>query len=331
MKDRLLGEINDAELCDEPAGEAAVLTVECEAAEGDPDERVDAYLARRTGMSRSAVQKLISAGAVTQNGKVVRGSCRTHGGDVFVLQVPAPEPSEATAEDIPLDVVYEDGDIIVVNKPQGMVVHPAPGHASGTLVSALLYHCGDSLSGIGGVLRPGIVHRIDRDTAGLICAAKNDGAHLSLAAQLEDHSMCRTYTAILTGHLPEMSGRVEAPIGRHPKDRKKMAVVSGGRPAATNYRVLEEYPGFTLAEMKLETGRTHQIRVHMAYMGHPVLGDPVYGAVTQFERRHPALFRGQCLFARELSLTHPSTEERMTFSAPLPENFEEIIRLLRGL
>lgn len=295
------------------------------------EERADSYLAKATGLSRSSVQKLIAKGLVTHNGVYLQKSCVARGGDTFETYLTAPEPSEALPENIPLDVVYEDRDIIVINKPQGMVVHPAPGHSSGTLVSALLYHCGDSLSGIGGVLRPGIVHRIDKDTAGLICAAKNDSAHLSLAAQLEDHSMRRTYEAILCGRLPEESGKIDAPIGRHPKDRKKMAVIKGGRSAVTHYRALEEYRGFTLAEMKLETGRTHQIRVHTSHIGRPVLGDPIYGGVTQFEKRHPSICKGQFLFAKELCLAHPSTGERMTFQADLPDNFKEAVRLLRQL
>ncbi len=249
------------------------------------------------------------------------------------MTVPEPVSPAAEPEDVPLDVIYEDRDIIVINKPQGMVVHPAPGHEHGTLASALLFHCGSSLSGINGVLRPGIVHRIDRDTSGLICAAKNDAAHLSLSEQLKEHSMFRIYRAVVVGKLPEDEGTVNAPLGRHKTDRKKMALVSptDGREAVTHYKVISRPDGFTYAELKLETGRTHQIRVHMAHIGHPVLGDHVYGGgSTQFEKRHPDLFRGQCLHAAELELTHPATGERMRFEAPLPDNYKRILELIKA-
>lgn len=286
-------------------------------------------------LTRSAVQKLIDGGAVTKEGSPIAKNLKLKSGDVITVTLPEIEPSEVLPEDIPLDVVYEDGDIIVINKPQGMVVHPAPGHTTGTLVSALLYRCGDSLSGIGGVMRPGIVHRIDRDTSGLICVAKNDTSHLCLSEQLQDHSMCRTYDAVCIGRLKETKGRIEAPIGRSRTDRKKMAVVSDGKHAATNYEVMGEYStgGITASHvrLKLETGRTHQIRVHMAYIGHPLLGDSVYGGGgTQFEKKHAACFEGQSLHASCLELTHPRTGERMTFTCPLPENFTRLLELLKG-
>ncbi|MBR6808523.1 MAG: RluA family pseudouridine synthase [Clostridia bacterium] len=285
-------------------------------------------------LTRSAVQKLAEAGALTLKGKPVKKNYKLAAGDVLILSLPEPEALDVAPENIPLDVVYEDGDIIVINKPAGMVVHPAPGHLSGTLVSALLYHCGTSLSGIGGVMRPGIVHRIDKDTTGLICVAKNDFSHTFLSDQLKDHSMSRTYEALCIGRLPETRGKVDAPIGRSTSDRKKMAVRAGGREAVTHYEVIGEYTpkeggAVSHLRLELETGRTHQIRVHMAYVGHPLLGDGVYGgAGTAFEKRHPALFTGQCLHASRLRLTHPRTGELMTFVAPRPENLEKIIKLL---
>ena len=286
-------------------------------------------------LTRSAVQKLAEAGELRLNGVAVKKNYKLSAGDVLVLSLPEPEPLDVKPENIPLDVVYEDGDIIVINKPAGMVVHPAPGHLSGTLVSALLYHCGDSLSGIGGVMRPGIVHRIDKDTTGLICVAKNDFAHTHLSAQLKDHSMRRTYEAICLGRLPETVGKVDAPIGRSSTDRKKMAVRTGGREAVTHYEVMGEFTpreggAMSHLRLELETGRTHQIRVHMAYVGHPLLGDFVYGGgSTAFEKRHPSLFAGQCLHAARLRLTHPRTGEVMSFEARRPENFEKIIKLLQ--
>ena len=236
--------------------------------------------------------------------------------------LPDPEPIDVRPQDIPLDVVYEDGDVIVVNKPVGLVVHPAPGHPDGTLVNALLYHCGTSLSGINGELRPGIVHRIDRDTSGLIIAAKNDRAHLALAAQLQDHSLARTYEAVAVGSLREDSGTVDAPIGRHPVDRKKMAIDrKNGREAVTHWTVLARYPGCTHVECRLETGRTHQIRVHLATIGHPLLGDTVYGA----KKPVPGL-AGQCLHARRLRFVHPATGEPVELECPLPAWFQEVLR-----
>ncbi len=295
-------------------------------------ERIDSYLAAECGISRSAAQRLLGVGAVTVNGKPCAKNYKTKSGDAVEITFPETEECDAKPENIPLDVVYEDSDLIIVNKPCGMVVHPAPGHSSGTLVNALMYHCGDSLSGIGGVQRPGIVHRIDRDTSGLICAAKNDAAHLSLAAQLADHSMHREYRMIVCGNLKEESGTVDAPIGRHPVDRKRMAVVKDGRHAVTHWRVLERYPGFTYAEAVLETGRTHQIRVHLSHIGHPLAGDTVYGGGrTPFEKHNAPLLDGQALHATALILRHPVTGEAMRFETPLPDGFEKVLEKLRKL
>ena len=288
-----------------------------------PGERADALLARLVpDLTRSAAQKLLERGAVTLNGGLARKNDRPAPGDVLEVVLPDPEPIDLVPQDIPLDVVYEDGDVIVVNKPVGLVVHPAPGHPDGTLVNALLYHCGTSLSGINGELRPGIVHRIDRDTSGLIIAAKNDRAHLALAAQLQDHSLARTYEAVAVGSLREDSGTVDAPIGRHPVDRKKMAIDrKNGREAITHWTVLARYPGYTHVECRLETGRTHQIRVHLASIGHPLLGDTVYGA----KKPVPGL-AGQCLHARRLRFVHPSTGELVELECPLPDWFQEVLR-----
>ncbi len=295
-------------------------------------ERIDSCIAAECGISRSAAQRLIGEGAVAVNGKACAKNYKTKSGDAVEIVFPETEECDAAAEDIPLDVVYEDTDIIIVNKPCGMVVHPAPGHATGTLVNALMYHCGDSLSGIGGVLRPGIVHRIDRDTSGLICAAKNDAAHLSLAAQLADHSMHREYRMVVCGNLKEEAGMVDAPIGRHPVDRKRMAVVRDGRNAVTHWKVLERYPGFTYAEAVLETGRTHQIRVHLSHIGHPLAGDTVYGGGrTPFEKHNAGLLDGQALHAVALILRHPRTGELMRFESPLPGGFAAVLDKLRKL
>ncbi len=286
-------------------------------------ERLDAFLARSVpGLTRSAAQKLLEDGAVTLSGRPGKKNDRTVVGIEVSLTLPDPEPLDVLPQDIPLDVVYEDDDVIVVNKPVGMVVHPAPGHPDGTLVNALLYHCGSSLSGINGVLRPGIVHRIDRDTSGLIIAAKNDRAHLALAAQLQDHTLARVYEAVAVGSLKEDSGTVDAPIGRHPVDRKKMAVDrKNGRPAVTHWSVLARYPGYTRVECRLETGRTHQIRVHMASIGHPLLGDVVYGNKKPF----PGL-AGQCLHAKRLRFLHPSTGEPVEVECPLPQWFTDVLK-----
>ena len=291
-------------------------------------ERVDQFLARQLPqLSRSAAQRLLEQGAVLRGGAAVKKNEKTTPGETYTLLLPDPEPVEAVPQDIPLDVVYEDADVIVVNKPVGMVVHPAAGHPDGTLVNALLYHCGDSLSGINGALRPGIVHRIDRDTSGLIIAAKNDAAHLSLAAQLQDHSLYREYEAVCVGGMREDAGTVDAPIGRHPVDRKKMAIDrKNGREAVTHWQVLERYPGHTYLRCRLETGRTHQIRVHLASIGHPLLGDTVYVA----KKPVPGL-AGQCLHARRLTFTHPRTGERLTVECPLPGWFEAVLAKLRRL
>ena len=302
--------------------EATILTATPEQA----GQRLDAFLAQALPeLTRSAAQRLIAEGLVTVDGKAPAKSLKLSGGETVAVTVPEPEEAQALPEDIPLDVVYEDDDVIVVNKPVGMVVHPAPGHSGGTLVNALLHHCGDSLSGIGGELRPGIVHRIDRDTSGLIIAAKNDFAHQALSAQLQDHSLCRTYEAMVIGNLREDSGTVNAPIDRNPKDRKKMAVVPGGRPAVTHWQVLERFPGYTYVRCRLETGRTHQIRVHMAYIGHPLYGDTVYGA----KKAAPGM-TGQCLHAVGLTFRHPRTGETVELSCPLNEEFTAFLRKLRG-
>ena len=291
-------------------------------------ERADQLIARLApGLTRSAAQRLLEEGAVTRNGQPVKKNYKAAEGDVLAVALPDPEPAEAVPQDIPLDVVYEDDDVIVVNKPVGLVVHPAAGHPDGTLVNALLYHCGKSLSGINGALRPGIVHRIDRDTSGLIIAAKNDAAHQALAAQLADHSLYREYEAVCVGVLREDAGTVDAPIGRNPADRKKMAVDrKSGRPAVTHWSVLARYSGHTHIRCRLETGRTHQIRVHLASIGHPLLGDTVYGA----KRPVPGL-AGQCLHARRLSFVHPRTGERLTLECPLPPWFEEVLTKLGKL
>ena len=291
-------------------------------------ERVDQFLARTLPeLTRSAAQRMLEEGAVTRGGGRVKKNDKTAPGDVFTVVLPDPAPIDVLPQKIPLDVIYEDGDVIVVNKPVGLVVHPAPGHPDGTLVNALLYHCGASLSGINGALRPGIVHRIDRDTSGLIIAAKNDFAHLALAEQLQDHSLYREYEAVCVGNLKQDAGTVRAPIARHPTDRKRMAVdVLHGREAVTHWTVLERLGGYTHIQCRLETGRTHQIRVHMAKLGHPLLGDTVYGA----KKPYPGL-AGQCLHARRLSFTHPRTGRRMTLECPLPPYFAQVLTKLRQL
>ena len=288
-------------------------------------ERLDALLALMLPqLSRSAAQKLIEDGAVTIGGQPVKKNRRSLEGETVTVILPQPEETELTAQDIPLDIVYEDDDLIVVNKPRGMVVHPAPGHPDGTLVNALLWHCGDSLSGIGGEKRPGIVHRIDKDTSGLIIAAKNDFAHQELSRQLSDHSLARTYEAVVYGRVKDDSGTVDAPIGRHPTDRKRMAVTErNSRRAVTHYEVIARYRGYTHIRCRLETGRTHQIRVHMEKLGHPLLGDMVYG-----KRRGDKGLEGQCLHARELEFTHPRTGERMHLYTQLPDYFVQVLARL---
>jgi 23S rRNA pseudouridine1911/1915/1917 synthase len=302
----------------------------------DVGKRLDLFLSEKMNITRSAAVKLIEGGDVTLEGKSgsIAKNYKLRIGDIITVVLPEAEVSEARPENIPLDIIYEDEDIIVVNKPKGMVVHPAAGNPSGTLVNALLYHCGDSLSGIGGVSRPGIVHRIDKDTAGLLVVAKNDAAHISLSDQLKRHEVSRIYSAIVIGGMREDSGTVNAPLGRDMRDRKKMAVIRDpskpSREAVTHWSVLERYEGFCLVRCQLETGRTHQIRVHMSSIGHPLMGDTTYGGGrTKFEAQHKELICGQCLFAGELSLTHPRTGERMHFSVPRPENFEALLSLLR--
>ena len=292
----------------------------------DAGERLDAWLAGQLpDVTRSAVARLCGEGQVAAGGKPLAKNYRLTGAETVEVTLPDPEPTDIRPQDIPLDIVYEDDDVIVVNKPKGLVVHPAPGHPDGTLVNALLHHCGDSLSGIGGELRPGIVHRIDRDTSGLLIAAKNDFAHQRLAAQLQDHTLSRIYRCIVVGNLREDSGTVNAPIGRHPVDRKKMAVVADGRLAVTHWAVLERFPGYTYVECRLETGRTHQIRVHMAYIGHPILGDTVYGN----KKPVPGL-QGQCLHAAGLRFLHPRTGKMVELWCDLPEEFRSRLQRLRG-
>ena len=300
------------------------MTIEAELA----GERVDVLLARLLpDLTRSGAQKLLEDGRVTKGGQAVRKNYKTAPADTFEVDLPPVQEIDLQPEDIPLDVAYEDDDLIVVNKPKGLVVHPAPGHWSGTLVNALLYHCQGSLSGINGELRPGIVHRIDKDTSGLLIAAKNDFAHQALAAQLQDHTLCRTYEAIACGNFRDDCGTVDAPIGRHPTDRKRMAVTDkNSRPAVTHYAVLARFPGYTHLQLQLETGRTHQIRVHLAHLGHPILGDAVYG------HKKPELGQDtQCLHARALSFRHPRTGQEVTVRSDLPAYFEAVLQKLQRL
>ena len=299
--------------------------------------RLDAFLSRGDesfpALSRSAAAKLIAEGNVTLNGKPADKNDRLNPGDEIQLTLPEPEPIDAAPEDIPLDIVYEDQDLLVVNKPSGMVVHPAPGNPSGTLVNALLYHCRGELSGINGALRPGIVHRIDKQTSGLLVVAKTDEAHKKLAAELEGHHITREYHALVQGGFANDTGTIDLPIGRHPVDRKRMAVIRDGhtsRPAVTHYTVAERFGDVTYLVLQLETGRTHQIRVHLSSIGHPLLGDTTYGGgKTAFERKHEKLLDGQCLHAARLTFTHPRTGETMTFSCPLPPDFEALLGILR--
>ncbi len=275
-------------------------------------------------LTRSSVVRLIEDGHVTVNEAVPGKNSRLKAGDCIVLEIPDPVVPEAKPENIPLDIVYEDDDLLVVNKPRGMVVHPAAGNPEGTLVNALLYHCGTSLSGINGVLRPGIVHRIDKDTSGLLIVAKNDFSHKLLAEQIKVHSFTRKYQAVVCGNLKQDEGTVNAPIGRHPTDRKKMAVtLKNSREAITHYRVLARYQGYTHVELTLETGRTHQIRVHMASLGHPVAGDPVYGG-----KNYLTSLQGQCLHAYYIAFEHPRTGQTLCFSAPLPPYFTDFLHKL---
>lgn len=301
------------------------MTRELTAATEHAGVRLDAFLSADGALTRSQAARLIAEGRIRVNGKPAAKSARLSGGETVTVDVPQLRETALPPQDIPLDVVYEDDDVIVVNKPTGLVVHPAPGHPDGTLVNALLHHCGDSLSGIGGEKRPGIVHRIDRDTSGLIIAAKNDAAHLALSAQLKDHSLSRTYECLVTGNMKQDSGTVDAPIGRSSADRKKMAVVPTGRRAVTHWEVVARYPGVTHLRCRLETGRTHQIRVHMAYIGHPILGDTVYGA----KKPVPGL-TGQCLHATGLRFIHPRTGEPVELHCPLPPEFTAMLQKLQN-
>lgn len=288
-------------------------------------QRLDGYIASQLPqLTRSAVQKLLTEGNIQVQGTPAAKSLRVKEGWEVRVSLPEPEETALLPQNIPLDIVYEDDDLLVVNKPKGMVVHPAPGNPDGTLVNALLAHCGNSLSGINGVIRPGIVHRIDKDTSGLLMVAKNDVAHQGLAAQIQDHSFTREYEAVVYGNLREDCGTVNAPIGRHPVDRKKMAVTEKhSRPAVTHFQVVARYGSFTHVRLQLETGRTHQIRVHMAYLGHPVAGDPVYGP-----KKVITSLQGQCLHARKIGFVHPVTGEYLEFSSPLPEYFTSFLRSL---
>lgn len=288
-------------------------------------ERIDALLARTLPfLSRSQVQKLLEQGMVTMNGRELKKNFRCSAGECYELLLPEPDELPLIPQEIPLDVVYEDGDLIVINKPRGLVVHPAPGHPDGTLVNALLYHCGDSLSGIGGQRRPGIVHRIDKDTSGLLIVAKNDFAHQGLSAQLADHSLCREYEALVRGNFKQDSGTIDKPIGRHPIDRKRMAVTDkNSKPAVTHWQLLASYRGYSHILCRLETGRTHQIRVHMASIGHPLLGDFTYGAPSPEKG-----LEGQCLHARRLRFVHPRTGEHVLLETELPAYFTDVLARL---
>lgn len=303
-------------------------------ADTDAGKRLDALAAEAAEITRSAAARLIEEGSIKVGGRVQAKKYSVKAGDEIEIILPECKECEALPEDIPLDVVYEDDYIIVINKPKGMVVHPAPGNYNGTLVNALLFHCKDSLSGIGGVMRPGIVHRIDKDTSGLLVVAKCDEAHNALSEEMKHHGIVREYRALVCGGFKDDSGTVDYPIGRHPVDRKKMAVITSGdhtaREAITHYNVLERFGGISYLALELETGRTHQIRVHMSYTGHALLGDEVYAKnKTQFEKHHPTLFAGQALHAKRLTLTHPKTGERMTFECELPPEFEKALELLR--
>ena len=289
-------------------------------------DRIDKFLSRElSDLSRSYIQKLLKEQNILVNGKVVKANYKLSAGDSVEVEIPDPEPLDILPEDIPLDILYEDDDILVVNKPKGMVVHPAPGHYTHTLVNAVMFHCGKDLSGINGVLRPGIVHRIDMDTTGSLLICKNDRAHQILAEELKEHSIIRRYHAIVHGNIKEDTGTVNAPIGRHPVDRKKMSTKSpNGRHAVTHYKVLERFGDYTYIECELETGRTHQIRVHMASIGHPILGDTVYGPA-----KCPYKLQGQTLHAKILGIMHPTTGEYMEFDAPLPDYFSDLLQRLR--
>lgn len=286
--------------------------------------RVDVFAANETDISRSRIASLIESGNITVNDKSIKKNAKLQRGDRIKIILPDPEVYDIKAENIPLDILYEDDDLLVVNKPKGMVVHPAAGNFDGTLVNALMYHCKDSLSGINGVMRPGIVHRIDKNTSGLLMVAKNDAAHISLAEQIKEHSFTREYIAVAYGNFKEDSGTVNAPIDRHPVNRKQMAIVKGGREAITHFEVLERLSGFTFLKLRLETGRTHQIRVHLASIGHPIAGDDVYGpkkVITEL--------KGQCLHARKIGFIHPKTKKYMEFESDIPDYFNKFLLRLR--
>lgn len=291
-------------------------------------ERIDTAVSDKfTDLTRSTVQKLIADKNVLVNGAPVAKNYKVRTGDVIEVVFPEPTVMSAEPQNIPIDVIFEDDDLLVVNKPKGMVVHPAPGNPDGTLVNALIYHCAGSLSGINGVIRPGIVHRIDKDTSGLLIVAKNDFAHVNLATQIKEHSFTREYRAVVHGNLKEDTGTISAPIGRNPKDRKKMAVTDkNSRDATTHYEVIDRFGGYTYVKCRLETGRTHQIRVHMAYIGHPVAGDLVYGP-----KNTPTELKGQCLHAGLIGFTHPRNGEYLELEAPIPEYFEKFLRKLQNL
>lgn len=298
-----------------------------EISDSNANQRIDKFLSDKlNGFTRNAIAKLITEGNITVNGIVISKNYKCKKNDLIEVHIPDAKPLDVAAENIPLDIVYEDGDLLVVNKPKGMVVHPAAGNYDGTLVNALLYHCKDSLSGINGVIRPGIVHRIDKDTSGLLIVAKNDAAHLSLAQQIKEHSFHRAYQAVCYGNIKNDSGTVHQPVGRHPKDRKKMAVTDkNSKDAITHFEVLKRYNGFTHIRCILETGRTHQIRVHMAYTGHPLAGDAVYGP-----KKVITSLNGQCLHAGEIGFVHPRSGEYLEFKSELPDYFTTFLRKLEN-
>lgn len=303
--------------------EAGLETVTAEAE--DAGTRADVFLAAKLGVSRSNMQKLLEDGRVKRGEKIIKANYKVRAGEMFVVDIPEPEPIEAVPENIPLDIIYEDNDVVVLNKARGMVVHPAPGNYTGTLVNALLYHC-SNLSGINSAIRPGIVHRLDKDTSGIMIVAKNDAAHISLSQQIQSKTAVRTYLAVVRGNIKTDSGTIETQIARDKNDRKKMAVVKeGGRDAITDYEVLERFGKYTLVRCKLRTGRTHQIRVHMEYLGYPLVGDPKYSPM-----KTPFGIKGQALHSHTLEFTHPRTGERMKFEAPLPEDMHKIITRLHN-
>lgn len=303
--------------------EAGLETVTAEAE--DAGTRADVFLAAKLGVSRSNMQKLLEDGRVKRGEKITKANYKVRAGEMFVVDIPEPEPIEAVPENIPLDIIYEDDDVVVLNKARGMVVHPAPGNYTGTLVNALLYHC-SNLSGINSAIRPGIVHRLDKDTSGIMIVAKNDAAHISLSQQIQSKTAVRTYLAVVRGNIKTDSGTIETQIARYKTDRKKMAVVKeGGRDAITDYEVLERFGKYTLVRCKLRTGRTHQIRVHMEYLGYPLVGDPKYSPM-----KTPFGIKGQALHSHTLEFTHPRTGERMKFEAPLPEDMHKIITRLHN-